>query len=100
MMDTNIDSEKELSLEQKLKLTKTKKIQQTKIQYRKQLLSKTIRREINFSEDEGFRGKYLEKLHHVLQTVPSTSAEAEREFSRAGNLCRKLRSKLNGSKYN
>ncbi|GFT81593.1 hypothetical protein TNCV_3674231 [Trichonephila clavipes] len=35
--DTNVDSEKELSLEQKLELVIAKKFQQTKIQYRNQL---------------------------------------------------------------
>ncbi|GFY23057.1 hypothetical protein TNCV_3762971 [Trichonephila clavipes] len=38
--DTNINSEKELSLELKLELVITKKNQQTKIQYRKQLYPK------------------------------------------------------------
>ncbi|GFY16670.1 adhesion G protein-coupled receptor B2 [Trichonephila clavipes] len=61
--ETTDESEKELSLEQELELAKTKKkIQQTKIQYGESAISKTIRREIDLFEDEGFRDN-LVALH-------------------------------------
>ncbi|GFV23451.1 hypothetical protein TNCV_4781631 [Trichonephila clavipes] len=55
--DSNADSEKELSLEQKLELVISKKIQHTKIQYRNQLCPKPSD---DLFEDESFRD--LEKL--------------------------------------
>ncbi|GFV34413.1 hypothetical protein TNCV_1777021 [Trichonephila clavipes] len=55
--DTNVDTEKELSIEQKLDLVIAKIfIKLSTIQ--KSDVSKNIRREIDLSEDEGFRGKY------------------------------------------
>ncbi|CAK9796334.1 hypothetical protein ANTQUA_LOCUS727 [Anthophora quadrimaculata] len=91
--NTNIDNEKELSLEQKLELAITKKISTNQNTIQKSVISKTIQREINLFKDEGFRGKYLEKV----VTVPPTSVDAERAFLTAGNFCTKLRSRLNDS---
>ncbi|GFV19605.1 uncharacterized protein TNCV_478311 [Trichonephila clavipes] len=59
--DTNIDSEKELSLEQKLELAIDKRNSTNQNTVQKSAISKTIRREIDLFEDEGFRGKYLGK---------------------------------------
>ncbi|GFW78453.1 hypothetical protein TNCV_1379991 [Trichonephila clavipes] len=61
-------------------------------------ISKTIRREIDLFEDEGFRGKYLEKVYRALLTVPP-NVDAERMFSTAGNICTKLRSRLYDSTF-
>ncbi|GFU21083.1 integrase catalytic domain-containing protein [Trichonephila clavipes] len=84
--DTNIDSEKELSLEQKLELATTKNISTNQNTLQKAAISKTIRREIDLFEDEGFKGKYLEKVYRSLLTVPPTSVDAERAFSTAERL--------------
>ncbi|GFV18475.1 hypothetical protein TNCV_4469111 [Trichonephila clavipes] len=59
--DLNVDSEKELSLEQKLNLAKTKRSSTNQNTIQKSAISKTIRREIDLIEDETFRGKYLER---------------------------------------
>ncbi|GFX29962.1 transposable element Tc3 transposase [Trichonephila clavipes] len=60
--------------------------------------SKTIRREIDLFEDEGFRGKYLEKVYRALLTVPPTSVDVERAFSTADghrfNSCQVIYSQL------
>ncbi|GFU85667.1 hypothetical protein TNCV_5126761 [Trichonephila clavipes] len=61
--DTNINSEKELSFGQKLELAITQKISTNQNTGQKAAVSKTIGREIDLSEDEGFRGKYLEKKY-------------------------------------
>ncbi|PRD36218.1 UNVERIFIED_CONTAM: hypothetical protein NCL1_09285 [Trichonephila clavipes] len=53
--DTNVDSEKELSHEQKLDLVITKKISINQSIIQKSAISKTIRREIDLFEDGGFR---------------------------------------------
>ncbi|GFY05395.1 death domain-associated protein 6 [Trichonephila clavipes] len=53
--DTNINNEKELSLEQKLELAITKKISSNQYTVQKAAISKTIQREINLFEDEGNR---------------------------------------------
>ncbi|GFT27055.1 hypothetical protein TNCV_4675801 [Trichonephila clavipes] len=58
---TNVDSEKEFSLEQKLELAITKKISTNQNSMQKPATSKTIRQGIDLFEDEEFRGKYLEK---------------------------------------
>ncbi|GFV52941.1 uncharacterized protein TNCV_2876091 [Trichonephila clavipes] len=83
--DTNVDSEKELSLEQTLELAITRKISTNQNTIQKLAISKIIRREIDLFEDERFRGKYLEKVYHELLTIPSTSVDVERAFPTAGN---------------
>ncbi|GFW64739.1 uncharacterized protein TNCV_4450411 [Trichonephila clavipes] len=50
--DTNVDSENELSLEQKLELMITKKISTNQNTIQKSAISKTIRRKIDLFEDE------------------------------------------------
>ncbi|GFU06586.1 hypothetical protein TNCV_1002261 [Trichonephila clavipes] len=84
---TNVDSEKELSLEQKLELAISKKFQQTKIQTQKSTMSKTIRREIDLFEDEKLRGKHVEKIHRILLRILPTNIDAKRAHSTAGSLC-------------
>ncbi|GFU24960.1 uncharacterized protein TNCV_340041 [Trichonephila clavipes] len=79
--DTNIDSEKEFSLEQKLELEMTKKISTNQNSIQKPAISKTIRQEIDLFDEEEFRGKYLEKVCCALLTVPSTGVDAEKAFS-------------------
>ncbi|GFT97514.1 dimer_Tnp_hAT domain-containing protein [Trichonephila clavipes] len=95
--DTNIDSEKKLLLEQKLELSIAKKISTNQTTVPKAYIFKTIRREIDLLEDEGFIGIYLEKVYRALLTIPPTTVDAERAFSTAGNFCTKLRSRLNDS---
>ncbi|GFV55300.1 uncharacterized protein TNCV_5010471 [Trichonephila clavipes] len=85
--NTNVDTGKELYLEQKLELAIAKNISTNQNTIQKSAISKTIRREIDLFEDERFRGKYLEKVYHVLLTIPPTSVEAERAFSIADNYC-------------
>ncbi|PRD18057.1 UNVERIFIED_CONTAM: hypothetical protein NCL1_62141 [Trichonephila clavipes] len=58
--DYNVDSETELSLEQKLDLVITKKISTNQCTIQKSDISKTFGREIDLFEDEEFRGKYLD----------------------------------------
>ncbi|GFX75008.1 hypothetical protein TNCV_1845801 [Trichonephila clavipes] len=79
--DSNIDSEKELPPKQKLKLAISKKNSTNQNTVQKVAISKTIRREIDLFEDEGFRRKYLEKVYRALLTVPPASVDAERAFS-------------------
>ncbi|GFX03770.1 hypothetical protein TNCV_2113421 [Trichonephila clavipes] len=50
---TNVDSEKELPLKQKLELAIAKKISSNQNTIQKSAISKTIRREIDIFEDEG-----------------------------------------------
>ncbi|GFW98944.1 hypothetical protein TNCV_4655711 [Trichonephila clavipes] len=85
--DTNVDTEKELSLEQKLELSIAKKISTNQNTIPKSAISKTIPQEIDLFEDERFRGKYLENVYRALLTVPPTSVDAERTFSIADNDC-------------
>ncbi|GFV26417.1 RNA-directed DNA polymerase from mobile element jockey [Trichonephila clavipes] len=80
----NVDSEKELSLEQKLELAMTKKISTNQSTIQRSAISKTIQREIDLFEDEGSTGKYLEKVYYAMLTVPPTSVDAERAFLTAG----------------
>lgn len=97
--DVDVNIGKELSLEKKLQLAINKKIatnNNTKV-IQKIDLSKTVRRETELLEDEGLRGKYLEEVYRSLLTIPPTSVVAERAFSTAGNLCTKIRSRLNDS---
>ncbi|GFU63592.1 hypothetical protein TNCV_4256331 [Trichonephila clavipes] len=61
--DTNVDSEKEFSLEQKLNLAIAKKILANQDKIQKQAISKTIQREIDLFEDEIFRNKYTWKKY-------------------------------------
>ncbi|GFX95527.1 hypothetical protein TNCV_4825421 [Trichonephila clavipes] len=63
--DPNVDSKKELSLEQKLKLAMCKKNSTNQDTIQKSDISKTNRREIDLFEDERFRGKYLERRRFV-----------------------------------
>jgi len=42
----------------------------------------------------GLCGRILQLVYSYLQSVPSTSVEAERAFSAAGMLCTKIRSRL------
>lgn len=41
------------------------------------------------------RGYYLEKTYKNLLSIKPTSVESERAFSAAGQVCSKLRSRLN-----
>ncbi|GFU12490.1 adhesion G protein-coupled receptor B2 [Trichonephila clavipes] len=84
--DTNIDREKEFSLEQKLELVMTKKISTNQNSIQKPAISKAIRQEIDLFDEEEFRRKYLEKVCCALLTVPSTGVDAEKAFSTADNL--------------
>ncbi|GFX87496.1 alpha-tocopherol transfer protein-like [Trichonephila clavipes] len=61
----------------------TKKISKPKCNIEVKTVSKTIRREIDLFEDEGFRGKYLEKVYLALLKVPPTNVDAIRVFSTA-----------------
>jgi len=53
-----------------------------------------LQKEMSLFEDEGIRGKYLQKLYGMLLTIPPTSVESERAFSTAGHICTKIRSNL------
>ncbi|GFY20806.1 hypothetical protein TNCV_1120401 [Trichonephila clavipes] len=57
--DTNVDSEKELSLPRKLELAIATKILTKQNIVEKSDISKTIRREFDLFEDDRFRCKYL-----------------------------------------
>ncbi|GFV41306.1 uncharacterized protein TNCV_3146341 [Trichonephila clavipes] len=76
--DTNVNSEKELSLEQKLQLTVTKKISTNQNTMQKSAISKTIRQKIDLFEDEGFRGYIVWDKYHDL---PSELERGEKNFN-------------------
>lgn len=56
---------------------------------------KLIKREMTLFEDEGTRGIYIQQIYDLLLTIRPTSAESERAFSAAGQICTKIRSNLN-----
>lgn len=58
-------------------------------------LTKVIRRELVFFEENKKRGNYLERAYQYILTIKPTSVESERAFSAAGQICTKIRSRLN-----
>ncbi|GFV18089.1 hypothetical protein TNCV_168931 [Trichonephila clavipes] len=86
--DTDVDSEKELSLEQKLELAISKKNSTDKNAVQKSVLSKTTPDEksnyLKMRDLEKILGK---RVNRLLLTILPTSVDVERAFSTAGNLC-------------
>ncbi|PRD32259.1 UNVERIFIED_CONTAM: hypothetical protein NCL1_21045 [Trichonephila clavipes] len=85
--DTNVDNEKELSLEQKLELAITKQFQQTKIQYKNELYrkpcdEKSIYLKIRDLEINIWKKSIL-RIFFANSTTP-TSVDVEREFLTVG----------------
>ncbi|GFU25412.1 hypothetical protein TNCV_1488671 [Trichonephila clavipes] len=81
--DTNIDSEKDFSLEQKLELAMTKKISTNQNSIQKPAISKAFQQEIDLFDEEEFRGKYLEKheLCDMLRRLVGTTAPGDHDCS-------------------
>jgi len=53
-----------------------------------------IRSEIAVFKANGTRGRSLQLVYGHLLSIPPSSVEAERAFSAAGILCKKVRSRL------
>lgn len=49
---------------------------------------------MSFFEGGGSKGKILQQVYNLLQTIKPTSVEPERAFSAAGLFCTKVRSRL------
>lgn len=57
-------------------------------------LSTSFQKELNLFETTGTMTRSIEKLKAGLDSIPASSAEAERTFSLAGRICNKIRSRL------
>ena len=58
-------------------------------------IEKIVKREVPILEAEGKRGTNLELAYEHLKIIRSTSVKSERAFSRACQICTKIRSRLN-----
>ncbi|GBN06985.1 hypothetical protein AVEN_197759-1 [Araneus ventricosus] len=87
--------EKSLSLLEKLeKVIHSKSKVQCCSTSKSSSLSKIMKQELQLFHSTENLSSNIIKLGEALKTIPSTSAEAEREFSAAGLFITKLRTKL------
>ncbi|GFS77628.1 hypothetical protein TNCV_819441 [Trichonephila clavipes] len=93
--DTNIDNEKKLALEQKLELAVTKKIQQTKIQFRKQLYPNPSDKKYIYLKMRDLEVNTWERVHRSQRELSPVNMEWHRK--RYGKL---YEQKLNIKPYN
>jgi hypothetical protein len=57
-------------------------------------ITSVVKKELDFFEVEGKRGANLESCYENLNSIPPSSVEPERNFSRCGRTATKIRSSL------